>query len=155
MHASIVVIGGGPGGYAAAFLAADEGIDVTLIEAEPRLGGTCLLRGCIPSKALLHVARVISEVDELQSEWGVSFGSPEVTIDKLRERKEKIISTLSGGLGQLAKRRKVNVIHARAKFEDSKTLSLHGVACRRQHRDRVYVAIVAGSCRRNCGCHQR
>ncbi len=126
MHAPIVVIGGGPGGYAAAFLAADEGMEVTLVEAEPRLGGTCLLRGCIPSKALLHVAKVISEVEEMNNEWGVSFGNPEVSIDKLRERKEKIISTLSGGLAQLAKRRKVNVIYARAKFEDSKTLSLHG-----------------------------
>lgn len=126
MHAPIVVIGGGPGGYAAAFLAADEGKEVTLIEAEPRLGGTCLLRGCIPSKALLHVAKVISEVEEMNEEWGVNFGEPTVTIDKLRERKEKIISTLSGGLGQLAKRRKVNVIHARAKFESSNTLALHG-----------------------------
>lgn len=126
MHAPIVVIGGGPGGYAAAFLAADEGMEVTLVEAEPRLGGTCLLRGCIPSKALLHVAKVMSEVEEIGEEWGVSYGAPKVTVDKLRERKEKVISTLSGGLGQLAKRRKVNVIHARAKFEDSKTLSLHG-----------------------------
>ena len=126
MHAPIVVIGGGPGGYAAAFLAADEGMDVTLVEAEPRLGGTCLLRGCIPSKALLHVAKVISEVQEVDEEWGVSFGSPKISLDKLRERKNKVISTLSGGLGQLAKRRKVKVIHAFAKFEDSKTLSLHG-----------------------------
>ena len=126
MHAPIVVIGGGPGGYAAAFLAADEGMDVTLVEAEPRLGGTCLLRGCIPSKALLHVAKVISEVQEVDEEWGVSFDSPKISLDKLRERKNKVISTLSGGLGQLAKRRKVKVIHAFAKFEDSKTLSLHG-----------------------------
>ena len=74
MHAPIVVIGGGPGGYAAAFLAADEGQEVVVVEAEPRLGGTCLLRGCIPSKALLHVAKVISEAEEMQSEWGVSFG---------------------------------------------------------------------------------
>lgn len=101
-------------------------MDVTLVEAEPRLGGTCLLRGCIPSKALLHVAKVISEVQEVDEEWGVSFGSPKISLDKLRERKNKVISTLSGGLGQLAKRRKVKVIHAFAKFEDSKTLSLHG-----------------------------
>lgn len=126
MHAPLVVIGGGPGGYAAAFLAADEGMNVTVVEAEPRLGGTCLLRGCIPSKALLHVARVISEAQEMNDEWGVAFGEPDVSVDKLRERKEKIISTLSGGLGQLAKRRKVKVIHARAKFESSNTLSLHG-----------------------------
>ncbi|MGI9515739.1 MAG: dihydrolipoyl dehydrogenase [Pirellulaceae bacterium] len=126
MHAPIVVIGGGPGGYAAAFLAADEGMEVTLVEAESRLGGTCLLRGCIPSKALLHVARVISETEEMSADWGVTFGEPKIALDQLRERKEKIISKLSGGLGQLAKRRKVNVIHARARFENSNTLSLHG-----------------------------
>ncbi len=126
MHASLVVIGGGPGGYAAAFLAADHGIDVTLVEAEPRLGGTCLLRGCIPSKALLHVARVISEVDELRGDWGVDFGDAEIALEPLRQRKDKIISTLSGGLAQLAKRRKVKVIHARARFSSSSTIELEG-----------------------------
>jgi dihydrolipoamide dehydrogenase len=126
MHTSLVVIGGGPGGYAAAFLAADYGMEVTLVEAEPRLGGTCLLRGCIPSKALLHVARVLDEVDELQKDWGVSFAEPDIAIDRVRERKEKVISTLSGGLSQLAKRRKVNVIQARAKFASSTSLTLEG-----------------------------
>ena len=68
MHSKLVVLGGGPGGYAAAFLAADEGLEVTIVESDPRLGGTCLLRGCIPSKALLHVARVLSEVEELRTD---------------------------------------------------------------------------------------
>src|SRR5205814_10724731 len=113
MHSSIVVLGGGPGGYAAAFLAADEGLEVALVEADLRLGGTCLLRGCIPSKALLHVARVIAEVDELRHDWGVEYPPPKLDANKIRERKEKAISTLSGGLAQLAKRRKVKVIHAR------------------------------------------
>ncbi len=126
MHAQLVVLGGGPGGYAAAFLAADEGMDVTLVEADPRLGGTCLLRGCIPSKALLHVARVISEVDELREDWGVEYSQPDIDVDKVRARKEKVIATLSGGLAQLAKRRKVNVIHAKGVLEDSTTLRLEG-----------------------------
>ncbi len=126
MHAKVVVIGGGPGGYAAAFMAADLGMDVTLIEAEGRLGGTCLLRGCIPSKALLHVAKVVSEVDELDHEWGIEYGSPKIELDKLRARKNKVISTLSGGLGQLAKRRNVNVINATARFADSSTLEFEG-----------------------------
>ena len=126
MQTQLVVIGGGPGGYAAAFLAADEGMDVVLVEAEGRLGGTCLLRGCIPSKALLHVARVVSEAEEMEADWGVSFGKPQIEIDKLRARKEKVIDTLSGGLGQLAKRRKVTVVKAHAKFENANTLTLEG-----------------------------
>lgn len=126
MHTQLVVLGGGPGGYAAAFLAADEGLEVTLVEVEPRLGGTCLLRGCIPSKALLHVARVISEVHELQHDWGVDFGPPSISVDKLRARKEKVIETLSGGLRQLAKRRNVKVIQAKGLFENSTTLKLEG-----------------------------
>lgn len=126
MHTELLVLGGGPGGYAAAFLAADEGCEVTLVEADPRLGGTCLLRGCIPSKALLHVARVIAEVDELRGEWGVEFPPATIDVEKLRARKEKIISTLSSGLKQLAKRRNVRVVHARGIFEDSHSLRLEG-----------------------------
>lgn len=126
MHAKLVVIGGGPGGYAAAFLAADQGIEVTLVESEGKLGGTCLLRGCIPSKALLHVAKVIHEASEMNSHWGVSFDSPKIAVDKLRDRKNKVISTLSGGLAQLAKKRNVTVITARAKFADNSTLELSG-----------------------------
>jgi len=126
MHTQLAVLGGGPGGYAAAFLAADEGLEVTLVEAEPRLGGTCLLRGCIPSKALLHVARVISEVGELNADWGVTYDAPRIDIDKVRQRKEKVIATLSGGLKQLAKRRKVTVVTARGVLEDATTLRLEG-----------------------------
>ena len=125
-HAQLIVLGGGPGGYAAAFLAADEGKEVTLIEAAGKLGGTCLLRGCIPSKALLHVARVISEVDELREDWGVEYPPPKIDIEKIRSRKGKLIATLSGGLGQLARRRKVRVIKAKGVLEDSSTLRLEG-----------------------------
>ena len=126
MHCQLVVLGGGPGGYAAAFLAADRGAQVTLVEQDARLGGTCLLRGCIPSKALLHVARVLGEVEQLQSEWGIEFDSPRIALERLRQRKEKIIATLSSGLRQLAKRRNVQVIRARGVFHDSTTLLLEG-----------------------------
>ena len=84
MHTQLAVLGGGPGGYAAAFIAADEGLDVAIIEQDQRLGGTCLLRGCIPSKALLHVARVMSEVEELSDDWGISFGAPKIQLEQLR-----------------------------------------------------------------------
>ncbi len=104
MQTQLAVLGGGPGGYTAAFLAADLGMDVVLIDAEPRLGGTCLLRGCIPSKALLHVARVLEEAKEMV-DWGVAFQQPQLAIDAIRGRKEKVIGTLTGGLKQLAKQR--------------------------------------------------
>ena len=126
MHTQLVVLGGGPGGYAAAFIAADQGLEVTLVEMDKRLGGTCLLRGCIPSKALLHVARVMSEVEELNAEWGVSYGEPTIDIDGVRARKNQVIEKMSGGLKQLAKRRKVNVITARGTLADSQTLRLEG-----------------------------
>ncbi len=126
MHSQVVVLGGGPGGYAAAFLAADLGLEVTIVEADPRLGGTCLLRGCIPSKALLHVAKVISEAEEM-ADWGVDFAKPSVNIDKVRDRKNNVVATLSGGLGKLAEARKVKVINARGVFVDSKTINLESV----------------------------
>ena len=123
METQVVVLGGGPGGYAAAFLAADLGMKVTIVDAEPRLGGVCLLRGCIPSKALLHVAKVMSETKELGG-WGLKFAPPQIGVDALRARKEKVIDTLTGGLKQLAKRRKVEVIQARGTFESSTRLRL-------------------------------
>ena len=126
MHSPVVVLGGGPGGYAAAFLAADEGLEVVLVESESRLGGTCLLRGCIPSKALLHVAKVLGEVHEMSEDWGVEFGVPKIDVNRVRARKDKVIDTLTGGLAQLAKRRNVKVIKARGKFENSTTLLLEG-----------------------------
>lgn len=126
MHTQLVVLGGGPGGYAAAFIAADQGLNVTLVEMDKRLGGTCLLRGCIPSKALLHVAHVMSEVEELNAEWGVSYGEPSIDIDGVRARKDLVIERMSGGLKQLAKRRKVNVITAKGKLVNSQTMQLDG-----------------------------
>lgn len=126
MDVELVVIGGGPGGYAAAFLAADLGMRVAIVDQEARLGGVCLLRGCIPSKALLHVARVLAETEDLK-DWGVEYPEPKVDIHRLRERKEKVISTLTSGLKQLATKRQVEVIQARAQFEDSRTLRLFPV----------------------------
>ena len=126
MHTQLAVLGGGPGGYAAAFIAADAGVDVTIIEQDQRLGGTCLLRGCIPSKALLHVARVMSEVDELNRDWGIDYSQPNIELDRLRARKELVIERMSNGLRQLAKRRNVRTVHAHGAFLDSTTLKLSG-----------------------------
>src|SRR5215470_527040 len=125
MHSEVVVLGGGPGGYAAAFLAADLGLETTLVEQDSRLGGTCLLRGCIPSKALLHVGAVMSEASELH-DWGIEFPRPAIVLERLRQRKEHVIATLSGGLAQLARQRKVEVIHGQGVFIDSQNLRIVG-----------------------------
>lgn len=119
----IVVLGAGPGGYSAAFRAADLGLDVTLVERYSTLGGVCLNVGCIPSKALLHVAKVMGEAKSL-SENGVLFEAPKLDIDKIRGWKEKVISQLTGGLASMAKMRKVNVVQGDAKFTGSHTLAV-------------------------------
>lgn len=126
MNTQLVVIGGGPGGYAAAFLAADLGMNVTLIDLEKNPGGVCLYRGCIPSKALLHVAKLIHEAEEAKK-WGVEFGQPKIDINKLRDFKNGVVNKLTGGLGQLCKQRKVNYINGKASFVNSKTLSVDKV----------------------------
>ena len=126
MNTQLCVLGAGPGGYAAAFLAADLGMQITLVDLESRLGGVCLLRGCIPSKALLHVAKVMAEARQL-AEWGVAFGPPTIDVAAVRTRKEKVIATLTGGLAMLARKRNVNVIRARARFENSQTLKLESL----------------------------
>lgn len=119
----IVVIGGGPGGYAAAFYAADLGMDVTLVDLEKNPGGVCLYRGCIPSKALLHVAKLIQETKEAKH-WGISFGEPEIDLDKLRAFKNKVVSKLTGGLGILTKQRKINFVQGRASFVSSTSIDV-------------------------------
>jgi len=126
METQLAVLGGGPGGYAAAFLAADLGMQVVLVDQEARLGGVCLLRGCIPSKALLHVAKGIAEARHL-ADWGVHFGQPQVDLAAMQARKAKVIDTLTGGLKQLAAKRKVQLVRARATFESSQVLRLHTV----------------------------
>ena len=115
VHAEVVVLGSGPGGYTAAFRAADLGKKVVLIERYPTLGGVCLNVGCIPSKALLHAARVVSEADEM-SHFGVKFAKPEIDIDALRAWKNGVVVRLTKGLGGLAKQRKVEVVTGVGKF---------------------------------------
>jgi len=122
-HAPLVVIGSGPGGYTAAFRAADLGLDVTLIEKYDDLGGVCLNVGCIPSKALLHSAAVISQARDIE-QHGISFGAPTIDVDKLRGFKESVIGKLTGGLAAMAKARKVKVVKAYATFTSPNTLSL-------------------------------
>ncbi|MCZ7591383.1 MAG: dihydrolipoyl dehydrogenase [Kiritimatiellae bacterium] len=119
-HAPLLVIGGGPGGYPAAFLAADLGIEVTLVDMDMNPGGVCLYRGCIPSKALLHVARVLTDAKDA-SEWGVTFSEPKVDLDKLRDWKNKVVSKLTGGLGMLTKKRKITFVQGRAKLQSNNT----------------------------------
>ena len=120
---SIAVVGAGPGGYGAAFLAADRGLDVTLIDPEPNPGGVCLYRGCIPTKALLYAADVISESRRAE-EIGISFSDPDIDIGRLRSWKEKTVEKLTGGLGFLTKKRDIRYIQGRARFRDSQTLDI-------------------------------
>ncbi len=122
----LTVIGGGPGGYAAAFLAADLGMDVTLVDLDKNPGGVCLYRGCIPSKALLHVAKLIHEAEEAKN-WGIEFGAPKIDINKLRDFKNRVVDKLTSGLGQISKQRKINFIQGRASFINSSTLKIEKV----------------------------
>ena len=117
----IAVVGGGPGGYAAAFLAADLGMKVTLIDPEVNPGGVCLYRGCIPSKALLHVAKLIEESKQAKN-WGIEYADPKIDVARLRSWKESVVKKLTGGLGQLSKQRSVQYVQGRAGFENSNTL---------------------------------
>ncbi len=121
--AQLVVIGAGPGGYTAAFRAADLGMDVILIERYPSLGGVCLNVGCIPSKALLHAAKVVDDAREMASH-GIEFGEPSIDAAKLRDWKDSVVSRLTGGLKQLAKQRKVRVLTATAVFDSPNRLAL-------------------------------
>ena len=119
----LVVIGAGPGGYAAAFYAADLGMQVALVDLETNPGGVCLYRGCIPSKALLHVAKVMSEAHHATN-WGITYDEPKIDLDKLRAYKNQVVNKMVTGLSQIAKYRKVRYIQGRASFVDARTLSI-------------------------------
>ena len=123
LHAEVLVLGGGPGGYTAAFRAADLGKQVVLVERHAVLGGVCLNVGCIPSKALLHIAQIVHEAEEFEHH-GVHFGKPTFDIDKIRAWKESVSGALNNGLAQLAKQRKVNVIQGVGKFTSANTLEV-------------------------------
>src|SRR6516225_5059005 len=123
----IAVVGGGPGGYAAAFLAADLGLKVTLIDPEVNPGGVCLYRGCIPSKALLHAAKLIEESHQAKN-WGIEFSDPKIDLVRLRGWKDSVVKRLTGGLGQLSKQRSVKYVQGRASFENSNTLRVSKAA---------------------------
>lgn len=123
LETEVAVIGAGPGGYPAAFACADHGMKVTLINAEAKPGGVCLHRGCIPSKALLHVAKLIQESRE-SAHWGVTFAPPKIEIDKLRSFKNSVVEKLVGGVSQLCQARGIEYVNARATFADSQTLDL-------------------------------
>ncbi len=121
--APLVVIGGGPGGYAAAFKAADLGLEVTLVDPAINPGGVCLYRGCIPSKALLHAAKLLREAEEA-GQMGLDFGEPEVDVDRLREWKNGVVETLTGGLGGKTKHKKIRHVRGRARFTGPGELSV-------------------------------
>lgn len=117
----LIIIGAGPGGYAAAFLAADLGITTTLIDSQKNPGGVCLYKGCIPSKALLHLSKIISETSEAKN-FGLSFGKPEIDLKKMREWKNSVVEKLTSGLGQLSKQRKIEYLVGNASFVNNKCI---------------------------------
>ena len=123
ISSQLVVIGAGPGGYAAAFYAADRGMKVTLVDPEKNPGGVCVYRGCIPSKALLHVADVISE-SEHAKDFGIEFGKPKIDLDKLRDFKNKVVGTLTAGAGQVRNLRKIQHLQGMATFRDGRTIDV-------------------------------
>ena len=119
----LIIIGAGPGGYRAAFMAADLGLNVTLIDPELNPGGVCLYRGCIPTKALLHLAKIKTDAEHA-GDLGIKFSAPQIDIEKVIDWKNKVVKQLTGGLGQLIKARKINYIRGRVKFVSSNTLEL-------------------------------
>lgn len=143
-HTQLVVIGGGPGGYAAAFRAADMGLQVTVVDSEKNPGGVCVHRGCIPSKALLHAAKVLSEAHEAQ-EIGIEFAAPKIDINKLRDWKNSVVTKLTSGAGMLSKQRKVTWIQGHATFTSSTSLKIKKVDGGEQTLSFDHAIIATGS----------
>lgn len=142
LETPLLVVGGGPGGYPAAIAAADHGLKAILVDAEPRLGGVCANRGCIPSKALLHVAKLLTEAREA-ADWGIGFGNPAIDLEKLRGFiQQKVVGKLTGGIGMLCKGRGVEVIKGtRAVLESSNTVRLEGETTGRIRFEKAILAV--------------
>lgn len=140
----LIVLGGGPGGYPAAFMAADMGIDVTLIDMKKNPGGVCLFQGCIPSKTLLHAAKIIHEASEAHG-FGIDFGQPDINVEQLRDWKNKVVGRLTGGLGQLSKQRKVNFIEGRGRIVDPNTVAVQTSDGQEQTLSTDYIIVATGS----------
>ncbi len=140
----LVVMGAGPGGYAAAFRAADLGLDVTLVDPEATPGGVCLYRGCIPSKAYLHVARLLREAAAAES-LGIRYGAPTVDIGRLRAWKDEVVGKFTSGLALLGKARKLRFVRGRATFRDAKTVVVDGAASGREQISFDYAIVATGS----------
>lgn len=144
MSKKIIIIGAGTGGYGAAFMAADLGMDVTLIDKNDQAGGVCLQRGCIPSKALLHVAKLLNEAKEAEH-WGIKFGKPEIDIDRIRAWKNEVISHMTGGLKQLIKQRKIDFIQGTAQFVNSNKIKVDKADGSNEELSFDYAVIATGS----------
>lgn len=142
--AQVVVLGGGPGGYAAAFAAADLGLQVTLIDTEANPGGTCLYRGCIPSKALLNVAKLLSDVRQASS-WGITFGEPKIDVDKLRAWKDGVVTRLTNGTGMLTKQRKIEYVQGRGKLLSNRRVQVELAEGGLREIDFEYAILATGS----------
>ena len=140
----LAVLGGGPGGYAAAFMAADLGLEVTLIDVEKNPGGTCLYRGCIPSKALLHVAKLINDARDA-GHCGLTFGPPEIDLDKVRESTQDTVQKMTDGLGQLREARKVKYIQGMGSLSDPKVINILDADGMRTQLHAEYVILATGS----------
>ena len=142
--AQVVVVGAGPGGYAAAFLAADLGLSTALIDPEVNPGGVCVYRGCIPSKALLHVADLLDE-SKLAREWGIGFGEPKIDLAKLRDFKNRVVQRLTSGTGQLVKHRKIQYLQGYAEIVDAHHLKVKLVSGKDEDLQFEHAVLATGS----------